>query len=249
MLDDFKLNRASKLPYYYQVYNYLINKIKDKKLQEGYKLPNEIQLCDLFNVSRTTIRESLRDLETNGYIRRGRGQGTFIAKTTLPSTSINKVSSIVDELKEKGIDTETKILEQKTINPDPKLQSILGIDENTGVLFIKRLMIAENEPLYITNAYFPNDIITGIEKEQLVNLSFTRLVEDYFGLEVVHKKKVLEPDIPDEYISNVLKFGEDEKKVINHLKTYWKVIFKGLERLIYFEEYFKSSKSKFIFES
>ena len=88
MLDDFKLNKKSKIPYYYQVYEFLLNKIKDNKIKEGYQLPNEVLLCDIFNVSRTTIREALRELELNGYIERGRGQGTFILNNSDKSQAL-----------------------------------------------------------------------------------------------------------------------------------------------------------------
>jgi len=249
MLDDFKLSRASKMPYYHQVYNYLVNKIKDQKLKQGYKLPNELELCRLFDVSRTTIRESLRELEANGYISRGRGQGTFILKTFPESTDLKKVSSIVDELKQKGVNTDPKVLEQKIIDPDQRLQSILKVDAETKVLFIKRLMIANNEPLYITDAFIPRDIIGIVEKKYLENLSFTKLTEDYLGLEIMHKKRILQPEVPDAHISEILQLDHHEKKVINYLRTFWIVNFKGQKRTIYFEEFFKSSKSRFIFES
>ncbi len=249
MLNDFKLNKASKLPYYYQVYDYLLNKIKDGKIQEGYQLPNEILLCDMFHVSRTTIREALRELDVNGYITRGRGQGTFISKTAVESSALQKVSSIADELKEKGIKTEKRILEEKVIHPDEKLQKILGIGENIKVLYINRLMIASDEPLYMTIAYFPNDIFPVIDKKYLEDLSFTKIVEKHFNLEIIKRKRILLPDIPDPYTIELLKMKKSEKKAIFYLQTFWTVSHKGMERIIYFEEYFKSSKSCFVFES
>ncbi len=249
MLDDFKLNKTSKLPYYYQVYDYLLNKIKDGKVTEGDQLPNEILLCDMFHVSRTTIREALRELDANGYITRGRGQGTFISKATVESSALQKVSSIADELKEKGIKTEKKILEDKIISPDETLKKILGIDENVQVLCIKRLMIASDEPLYITTAYFPNDIFPKIDKKNLIDLSFTKIVEKHFNLDILKRKRILQPDIADRDTIALLEMKEGEKKAIFYLQTFWTVSHKGMERIIYFEEYFKSSKSCFVFES
>ncbi len=247
MLDDFKLNKKSKIPYYYQVYEFLLNKIKGNKIKEGYQLPNEVLLCDIFNVSRTTIREALRELELNGYIERGRGQGTFILNNSVKSQALQKVSSIVDELKEKGIKTETKILEQKIIDSDKELQIILGISKNTKILYIKRLMISGDEPLYITNAYFPGDIFPLIDERPLMDLSFTKLVEDYFNLEITNRKRIIYPDIPDKKTIDILKIKG--KKVIMYIQTFWTVNYKGQERIIYFDEYFKGSKSRFVFES
>lgn len=247
MLDDFKLNKRSKIPYYYQVYEFLLNKIKEKEIKEGYQLPNEVQLCDIFNVSRTTIREALRELEINGYIERGRGQGTFILNNSVKSEALQKVSSIVDELKEKGIKIEAKILEQRLIETDRELQIILGLNKGSKVLFIRRLMVSGGDPLYITRAYFPNDIFPFIDEKYLKEYSFTRLVEDYFKFEITKRKRIIYPDIPDAETEKILKINE--KKVIMCIQTFWTVNFKGSERTVYFNEYFKGSKSKFIFES
>lgn len=249
MLDDFKLDKKNRLPYYYQVYNYLLSKINSNELSEGNQIPNEMILCDIFHVSRTTIREALRELELNGYISRGRGQGTFILKRSVESSALQKVSSIVDELKEKGINTQTKILEQSIIEPDERIRSKLGIDRNIKVLYIKRLMLSDDEPLYITKAYFPNDIFKEISQQYLANLSFTKIVQEHFKFNITGRKRILQPDLPDNDTVDILEFKENEKKVISHIETFWTFDYEGHTRLIYFEEYFKGSKSKFIFES
>jgi GntR family transcriptional regulator len=249
MLDDFKLDKRSRLPYYYQVYNYLLGKIVSRELSEGSQIPNEMILCNIFQVSRTTIREALRELELNEYISRGRGQGTFILKRSVESSALQKVSSIVDELKEKGINTESKILEQRIIEPDERIRSKLAIGKYIKVLYIKRLVLSDDEPLYITKAYFPNDIFKEISGEYLVNLSFTKILEEHFKFNITGRKRILQPDIPDNDTVSILEIKDSEKKVISHIETFWTFDYERLERLVYFEEYFKGSKSRFIFES
>lgn len=249
MFKDFELDKKSKVPYYHQIYNYLLRKIKNSELIEGSQFPNEMILCKIFNVSRTSIRGALGELERDGYIIRGRGQGTFILKNSVESSALQKISSIVDELKEKGINIETKILEQEKIVADEIIRSKLQIDKKIKVLFIKRLMLADSEPLYVTNAYFPNDIFKKIKQSYLESLSFTKLVQDYFNFHINHRKRILRPDIPNGEIINILKITNNEKKVISYLETFWTFDYYGKNRIIYFEEYFKGSKSKFVFES
>jgi len=249
MLDDFKLDKKNRLPYYYQVYNYLLEKIRSKELSEGSQIPNEMILCDIFHVSRTTIREALRELDINGYISRGRGQGTFILKRSVESSALQKVSSIVDELKEKGINTQTKMLEQSIIEPDEKIRSKLEIGKNIKVLYIKRLVLSDDEPLYITKAYFPNDIFKEISREYLANLSFTKILQEHFKFNITGRKRILQPDLPDNDTENILEIKDSEKKVISYIETFWTFDYEGQTRLVYFEEYFKGSKSRFVFES
>lgn len=48
----------------------------------GDKLPNEAELCQIFQVSRTTLREAIRSLVAQGYVEVRRGRGTFVTDRT-----------------------------------------------------------------------------------------------------------------------------------------------------------------------
>jgi DNA-binding FadR family transcriptional regulator len=56
--------------------------ISDPELKPGAKLPNEGELCELFKVSRTTVREAVRHLAAQGYLEVRRGKGTFVTERT-----------------------------------------------------------------------------------------------------------------------------------------------------------------------
>ncbi len=53
--------------------------IKDKKLQSGDKLPNEIELTKTLNVSRSTVREAIKTLVSKNILEVKRGKGTFVS--------------------------------------------------------------------------------------------------------------------------------------------------------------------------
>ena len=53
--------------------------IRDKKLQSGDKLPNEIELTKTLNVSRSTIREAIKTLVSKNILEVKRGKGTFVS--------------------------------------------------------------------------------------------------------------------------------------------------------------------------
>ncbi|MGI5960050.1 MAG: FadR/GntR family transcriptional regulator [Massiliimalia sp.] len=62
----------------------------EKIFKEGDKLPNENQLSEQLHVSRTTLREAIRVLVTNGTLEIRRGKGTFVRKS--------QETSVLDEL-------------------------------------------------------------------------------------------------------------------------------------------------------
>jgi DNA-binding FadR family transcriptional regulator len=52
--------------------------IQEKKLAPGDKLPNEMELAQLFAVSRPTVREAVKALVSQNIIEIQRGRGTFV---------------------------------------------------------------------------------------------------------------------------------------------------------------------------
>src|SRR5699024_11792816 len=52
----------------------------EKRFLPGDQLPNEIELSTELKISRTTLREAIRILVTNGILEIKRGRGTFVKK-------------------------------------------------------------------------------------------------------------------------------------------------------------------------
>ena len=62
-----------------QIYLKLRSEIVSGKLADGCRLPPEEQLARELNIGRVTLRAALKRLEDESFIRRVRGQGTFVA--------------------------------------------------------------------------------------------------------------------------------------------------------------------------
>ncbi len=59
----------------------LTEMISQRRFQPGDKLPNELELAEELQVSRTTLREALRILTTRGLVEVRRGVGTFVTRS------------------------------------------------------------------------------------------------------------------------------------------------------------------------
>jgi GntR family transcriptional regulator len=244
---NFTINKNLKLPYYYQLYESLASSIQSDKFSEGQQLETEMELCRKFDVSRTTIRQALKELELNGYIIRERGKGTFVRKK-IETHSLQKVSSIVDELREEGISTRKKIIQNEIAIPDERITSVLNLKDGEKIFFVKRLVFAFKKPLYLSLAYLPFSITGTISKRMLSENSFTKIITEVLNLRLVHSKRILAADVPDRQTAGLLEITPDDKQVINYVQTYWTIIHENIEKLIYFEEFFNSAQGKFIFE-
>jgi GntR family transcriptional regulator len=64
-------------PKYLTISKEIVRKIEAGMIQPGDKIPSENELIESYNVSNTTARKSLQELELNGWATRIKGKGTF----------------------------------------------------------------------------------------------------------------------------------------------------------------------------
>jgi len=66
------------IPKYYQIYEELLDQIRDGNFEENDRFPSDTELVQKFNVSRGTVREAVKLLLQQGYLIREQGKGTFV---------------------------------------------------------------------------------------------------------------------------------------------------------------------------
>jgi GntR family transcriptional regulator len=70
---------------YKEVRRTLAAEIVSGRYAIGDKFPTDLELCERFGVSRHTVREALRDLQTKGILQRRRGSGTVVCGRSGPT--------------------------------------------------------------------------------------------------------------------------------------------------------------------
>ncbi len=71
----------------------------ENRFSVGDKLPNENDLSSELGVSRSTLREAIKILTTNGILEIRRGKGTFVTSNTIiDSSDLNDIASGLDDL-------------------------------------------------------------------------------------------------------------------------------------------------------
>ncbi|MGL5258545.1 MAG: GntR family transcriptional regulator [Lachnospiraceae bacterium] len=71
------------IPKYQELILYIKNKIKEQEFLPGDKLYSENKLCEMFSLSRQTVRHAIALLEEEGIVRRVRGSGTYIKENII----------------------------------------------------------------------------------------------------------------------------------------------------------------------
>ncbi len=77
-----------------QLYGQILDHIVSGRLKEGDRLPPEKEICELFGVSRPTVREALLRLRADGLIQARQGAGTFVINR--PAARLTNFTSSAD---------------------------------------------------------------------------------------------------------------------------------------------------------
>jgi len=171
------LIKTATVPYYYQLKQILSEFIKIGELKIRPLSPPERGPCSRYQVSRITIRRALDLLMQEGLICRERGRGTFVTKPPLEQPS--QIISFTEQMKSMGLKPSTRVLETRIISQDSELAERLLLRVEEEIISIKRLRLADNEPVALENSYLPHKIYPRILSEDLTG-SLTRIVEDKY---------------------------------------------------------------------
>ena len=79
-----KLSLDSDIPLYSQLVGIVKRNISAGTLSSGDLLPSETELCKAFDISRSTVRQAIGALESEGLVVRKQGRGTFVAEPKMP---------------------------------------------------------------------------------------------------------------------------------------------------------------------
>ena len=132
-------------------------------------------------MSKITVRQALQALADRGYIRREQGRGTFVARRKFDEGP-RELTSFTEEMKRHNLTASSLVLGQNIVPAEARVADALGISHSQPVFVLKRLRLANGEPLGIQTAHIPAHLVPGLEQEHLENLSLYETLQGRFGL-------------------------------------------------------------------
>jgi GntR family transcriptional regulator len=192
--------------------------IFDGKLTSGDQLPNETDLSERMNVSRSTVRAALQILEREGFIIRKRGVGTFVVEEPLKVNNLNLnwgVTQVIESTGAVAGTIEILISERSAIH---RIAQRLRIDEGEPLATIERVRTADGRRVVFSIDHIPmkllrdpdgneisfSDIEEFIEKNQ----SMYQFLNEKLFLEIHHAVAWISPLSADKFVSDKLQINQ-----------------------------------------
>ena len=137
--------------------NELRQYIADHHLKYRDKLPSERELCELFSIQRLTLRSAMKILEEMGIIYVVPKIGYFVAKQRI-TKNVNTIRLMSEIIKDNASTYETKLLKFVEIEADKYLCRETNLPLGTKFFEIKRLLIADHEPICMDYCFIPTNL-------------------------------------------------------------------------------------------
>lgn len=183
-------------PYYHQISSILRERINNGEFRPGDRVPSEEELCQMFSVSRATVRQALAGLESDGLIRREQGRGSFVLPSSKGVAEL-KMTCLLEDLIALGIPAETKVSEVGVVHASDSVAEALGVSFGERVFTFLRLAVVKDQPFAASRIFLPADMEHRLSEADLAVPHLLRTLEIKCGVVPARADQVIEAILAD----------------------------------------------------
>lgn len=150
--------------------------ILSSKYVYGEAFPSEDELCRMFDVSRITVRRAMQSLESEGFIEKRRGRGTFVIYKPSKENE-NPLGSFSKGIGDMAARTTPSILNFEFVEAQESIRRDLKLEEGEKVLRVVRVRMRDGLPILHLTSMIPENIGKRFSREDFVSHSVASLLE------------------------------------------------------------------------
>ncbi len=185
------VDKNSLLPLYHQVESCIREDIANRTYLPDQPIPTELELQEKFNVSRETVRKAINNLVFAGLVEKRKGVGTFITHPKIVHR-VGYIYGSYEEILARGMIPGTAFIEKKEIKPPEIMRKEMVLEKGASVIKIKRLRLANEEPVAILSSYLPMDLVPDLAQVKFENNSLYHTLEKVYHLKLNESNEIIE---------------------------------------------------------
>lgn len=191
-MDRLALDRHSPLPLWAQLLADLRARVAAGEFADRF--PTDEELRREYGVSRHTVREAARHLQSDGVIVRERGRGTTLAASPVEQP-LHALYSLARTAQDQGYTEHSEVLALRRCGAGEAAEP-LGLGEGDEVVFVERLRYVGDEPLSVHRSWLPAARAAGLLEADLRTGSIYDALALHCGVRVTGGWERIQPELP-----------------------------------------------------
>lgn len=162
------------LPLYAQLKEQLIGQITRGQYNAGDRLPSQRELIESTGLSHMTVRRAINELVQEGLIQAIPGKGLYVSAVKQQAESI-PLRGFTEEMQRRGRTAASRLLAGEIVYASTLLASLFKAPVGEPLVYLRRLRLADGEPIalqtaYLREAYCPGLLDCDLERGSLYEI-------------------------------------------------------------------------------
>lgn len=161
------------------------------RFKPGDQVPSERVIAGEMGISRMTVRQALGHLADRGIVESRVGHGTFVGVPTIQQ-QLSTLTGFTEEMERQGRKPGSIIVEALRRPAEPAIAAALGLRARGEVFRIKRVRLADGEPVAIETTEIPVALAPDLlERADLASTSLYDTLRAHYGLRPTEAEQTL----------------------------------------------------------
>lgn len=211
--------RNSPVPRYHQLKEILRERIRSGEWKPGDLIPSERELSEVYDISRMTARQAITELVNEGVFYREQGRGTFVAQNKITQQLLH-LTGFTEDIRSRGQQPSTRVLAASMVPADEVVAEHLRITAGDPIFVLRRLRLADDEPLAIEVSMLHFKGCERLAEEDLEHQSLYQLLESTYGVPLMEADQEIEAGLASEEEAKILGVAPGSAVLYTRRTTY-----------------------------
>ncbi len=187
------VDRSSPVPLWAQIIEDLRARMANGAFDDRF--PTDEELTTTYGVSRQTVREAVRRLQSEGLLVRQRGRGTTLSRPVLEQP-LHALYSLALTVSGHGLSEHNEVRAAERRAAPEDVAHELGLAAGAPVVFLERLRFAGEDPLSLERSWLPWSLAAPLLRADLEHGPLYRALADSCDIRVTAGSERIAPVIP-----------------------------------------------------
>lgn len=186
------LDKSVPIPLYFQLKELIIEAIRSGAYKHGSVIPTEKEFSEMYQISRTTVRQAITELVQEGWLYRIKSKGTFVSTPKINQDFIQRLETFQEQMARSGMTPGTEVLEVKIAYAPEHVAEALEIQPGDKVIYLYRRRFANEEPILLAETWLPYEPCKYVLEHDFVKESLYDILKEKEETEVLRIRRRVE---------------------------------------------------------